>query len=77
MVEIAYVQVTCQECHTPLGGVTGKHPFKHLMQCLKVESDALERIKTAYEKQGGGHAERVLHIVNALLAGQSQPTGEV
>lgn len=61
-------QVTCLECGTVLGGGSGKDAYKHLLHCLHVEPDALERIREAAVQVGNEHGKRVIHIVDALLA---------
>ncbi len=58
--------VTCRECGTALGGDTGKSPYKHMLHCLHVEPDNLERIREIAEREWGERGRRVVHILDAL-----------
>ena len=64
---MSQASVVCEECSTPLGGDTGKDPYKHLLHCLHVEPDNLERVKEAATVGGGEHNRRILHLVDAIL----------
>lgn len=58
--------VICQECHTPLGGNTGKDIFKHMLHCLKVEKDSLARIRQTADAARNENGRRIIHLINAL-----------
>lgn len=63
--------VTCLECGMKLGGKGQPDPYKHLLNCLNVEPDALARIKSVAEREvNGEHGRRVLHIVNAIIGSE-------
>ena len=57
---------TCLECHTDLGGQTGKDPFKHMVHCLKVEPDTYVRLRDVAGREWGERGRRVIHILDAL-----------
>lgn len=62
--------IVCEECGSQLGGQYGKDPYSHLLGCLIVEPNALHRIRANAIASGNKNGERILHIVDALLAAQ-------
>lgn len=61
-------RVTCLECGTELGVGTTKDVFSHLVICLKVSPNTLSNIKMNAQAESSEHGNRVLHIVNSLMA---------
>lgn len=60
--------VTCLECHTDLGGDGRPDPYSHMLHCLNVEPDALDRIKLVAEREANAeHGRRIIHIIDAIL----------
>ncbi len=58
---------TCIECGTVVGGENGKDPYKHLLLCLHIEPDALDRIRDNALSERNEHGRRVLHILDGMI----------
>lgn len=58
--------VKCLECGTLLGGEGNPDPYKHMLHCLNVEPDALDRIKATCLEHPNEHSRRILHIIEAV-----------
>lgn len=60
-----------------VGGENGKDPYKHLLLCLHVEPDNLDRIRDVATSERNEHGRRVLHILDGMAsrAGQSNSEG--
>ena len=62
----AKTEVTCKECGTVCGGPHGKDTYKHMINCLKVEPDAYDRIREVAGREWGERGRRVIHLLDAL-----------
>lgn len=58
----------CLECGTVVGGENGKDPYKHLLLCLHVEPDNLDRIRDVATSERNEHGRRVLHILEGMAS---------
>ena len=60
-----------------VGGENGKDPYKHLLLCLHVEPDNLDRIRDVATSERNEHGRRVLHILDGIAsrAGESNSEG--
>jgi len=56
----------CKECGQSLGGDTGKDPYKHMLRCLHVEPDSLQRIREQAEGARNENGRRILHILDYI-----------
>lgn len=61
---------TCPECGRRTGGTTGVDTYKHMIHCLNVEPDKLERILQNALAERTDHGERVASVVSFLLRGE-------
>ena len=59
-------EFNCLECGQILGGQSGKDPYKHLLRCLHVEPDSLQRIREQAEGSRNENGRRVLDILNHI-----------
>lgn len=69
-------RVTCQECSTVCGEGTTKDPYSHMLNCLKVDSDSLDRIKEHAEGLRSEYGRRILHMVAALQSPEPNSFGD-
>lgn len=58
--------VVCLECGTVCGEGHGKEIFSHMVLCLKVELDSLERIREVAKRDWGERGRRVIHLIDAM-----------
>lgn len=68
-------RVICQECGTVCGEGTAKDPYSHMLNCLKVDSDSLDRIKEHAEGLRSEHGRRIIHMVAALQSPETPASG--
>jgi len=59
-------EFSCKECGQLLGGQGGKDPYKHILRCLHVEPDSLQRIREQAEASRTENGRRVLHILDNM-----------
>ena len=59
-------EVKCLECGTVCGGTEGKDTWKHLITCLQVDPDNLDRVRETAEQMRSERGRRIIHLVNAL-----------
>ena len=71
MAETYQQSVKCPECQTDLGGDSGRDVYKHMLHCLHVEPDNLERIRERALEAKNENGRRVAFLVDSLL---SKPT---
>jgi len=67
--------ISCQECGQLIGGSTSRDPYKHMLRCLHVEPDSLQRIREQAEGARNENGRRVLHIVNYIEGSVSSSGG--
>lgn len=60
---------TCPECGKGSGGTTGVDTYKHMIHCLHVEPDSLERILRNAQAERKEHGDRVAATVQFLIGG--------
>ncbi len=56
----------CPECGTPLEGNSGRSGYKHMVQCLHVDQDSLERIREKADARRDENGRRVIYIIDKL-----------
>lgn len=61
--------ITCLECGTVVGGEGNPDPYKHMLGCLNVQPDAVERIKVSATQAGNENGKRVIHLCDFILGG--------
>lgn len=59
----------CPECGTALEGNSGRGGYKHLLHCLHVEGDSLDRIREQALESRTENGRRVAFIVEKLQDG--------
>ncbi len=60
--------VTCMECQTVLGGEGQPDPYSHMLHCLNVTPDKVERIMEVADSNKTENGKRVVHLCRFILA---------
>lgn len=66
--------VVCLECGTRCGDNSGTDPYKHMLNCLNVESGSVSRIRDSALSQGNENGRRVAHLCDAILEVEAKET---
>lgn len=66
---LAERSTTCLECGTVVGGVGGKDAYSHLLGCLNVSPDAVDRIRETADASRTENGKRVVHLCDFILGG--------
>lgn len=61
--------VRCLECGTICGGSSGKDAYSHMLGCLNVEPDAVDRIRERADASRTENGKRVVHLCDFILGG--------
>lgn len=61
--------VTCLECGTELGGDGRPDPYSHMLHCLNVSPDKVERIREVANASRTENGKRVAHLCDFILGG--------
>lgn len=65
----ARASTTCLECGTIVGGSSGKDAYSHMLGCLNVEPDAVDRIRERADASRTENGKRVVHLCDFILGG--------
>ncbi len=68
-------EITCLECGKVMGGQTTINPYKHMLRCLHVEPDNLQRIREQAEGARNENGRRILHIIDYIEGAGSTSGG--
>ena len=60
--------VTCMECGTELGGEGQPDAYSHMLHCLNVTPDKVERIMEVADSNKTENGKRVVHLCKFILA---------
>lgn len=61
--------VVCLECGTELGGEGQPDPYSHMLHCLNVTPDKVERIREVAQANRTENGKRVAHLCDFILGG--------
>lgn len=60
--------IRCPECGAPTGGETGTDTYKHVVQCMHLPNEGVERLLAAHEGKDDERSRRVRDVFTRIRA---------